>query len=174
MVFTNSVYSLASLFLPTVFNEKSVPGVWVGLVFSMYSIAVVLVSPIVGKIVSRVGFANLIALGLVIMGLSIIPYSVLPAIEDDYTTIAVGIFLRAMQGTASASINSTCYSLAANKYADNVNFVFGALEAMSGIGLVIGLVGGSMVYEGMGYKAVFILFGGLLPTLAVVVRILFA
>ena len=47
------------------------------------------------------------------------------------------------------------------------------LEAMSGIGLVFGLLGGSAVYEGMGYQAVFYFFGFLLPVLAIISRILF-
>jgi MFS family permease len=87
--------------------------------------------------------------------------------------IALGILLRALQGAASASINSTCFSLAANKYAHEVTFVVGVLEATSGIGLVIGLLGGSIINERIGYKAVFILFGSLLPILSVIVRVLF-
>ena len=55
IVCTNSVYSLASLFLPTVFKEKDIPGFWTGLVFSMYSIAVVIVSPFVGTMINKVG-----------------------------------------------------------------------------------------------------------------------
>ena len=76
------MYSLASLFLPSLYKEKSVAGVWVGLVFSMYSIAVVLVSPIIGKVVSKIGYANLITIGLVLMGISIIPVGFLPEIEN--------------------------------------------------------------------------------------------
>jgi MFS family permease len=64
------------------YKEKSVAGVWVGLVFSMYSITVVLVSPIIGKIVGQVGHANLISIGLVLMGISIIPVGLLPEIES--------------------------------------------------------------------------------------------
>ena len=84
----------------------------------MYSIMVVVMSPIIGKIVSRVGFANLIALGLICMGISIIPIGYLVEIENDYGTIALGIVLRALQGAASSTINTSCYSLAANKYKD--------------------------------------------------------
>ena len=134
----------------------------------MYSIAVVIVSPFIGTVVSKVGFRNLIAIGLVTMGVSIIPIGFLLEIENDYWTLFVGILLRALQGTASASINTTCYSLAANKYADRTEFIVGMLEGMSGCGLVLGLLGGSAVYEGMGYKAVFVFFGSLLPILAVV------
>lgn len=147
---TNSVYSLASLFLPVVFAEKDIPGFWVGLVFSMYSIAAMLISPIVGKIIHRIGSSNLIAVGLVLMGLSIVPIGQLTRIENDSSTLAVALLLRAMQGTASASINTTCYGLAANKYADETQFVVGMLEGCSGIGLVFGLMGGSAVYEAMG------------------------
>ena len=118
IVCVNSVYSLASLFLPTVFKEKDIPGFWVGLVFAMYSIAALIVSPVIGKLIHKLGSSNVIAFGLVLMGISIIPIGFLPKIENDNWTIAIGILLRVMQGTASASINTTCFSMAAVKYTD--------------------------------------------------------
>lgn len=107
------------------------------------------------------------------MGISIAPIGYLTEIESDNATLLLAITLRALQGIASASINTTCYSMAANKYADQTEFVVGMLEAMSGIGIVFGLMGGSVVYETMGYNAVFLLFGSLLPTMAFISRILF-
>jgi hypothetical protein len=50
IVCTNSVYTLAALFLPIVFLEKEISGIWVGIIFSAYSFAVVIVSPYVGKL----------------------------------------------------------------------------------------------------------------------------
>lgn len=47
------------------------------------------------------------------------------------------------------------------------------MEGMSGVGLVLGLLGGSIIYETLGYKAVFIDFGSLLFVLAIVSRLLF-
>ena len=173
IVSTNSVYSLASLFLPTVFKEKSIPGFWVGLVFSMYSIAVVIVSPFVGTLLNKVGFANLIAIGLVLMGIAIVPVGFLMKIEDDVATLVLGILLRGLQGAASALINTSCYATAANKYPERTEFIVGMLEGMSGIGVIIGLFGGAAIYEGMGYQAVFIVFGGLLPVMAFMSRVLF-
>ena len=140
----------------------------------MYSIAVVLVSPVIGTIQSKVGYKNLISMGLVLMGCSIIPIGFLKNVENDYMAVAMGIFLRTLQGTASASINATCFGMAATKYANDTFFVVGMLEAMSGIGLVFGLLGGSGIYEAMGYKAVFIVFGGILPVLAVLSRFMFS
>ena len=170
---TNSVYSLASLFLPSVFAEKDIPGFWVGLVFAWYSIAVVIVSPFIGTILKKTGTANLIAIGLFMMSISIVPIGYLIEIENDTTTLAVALLLRTLQGTASAAINTTCYSLAANKYSSNTLFVVGMMEGMSGVGIVIGLLGGSAVYEAMGYEAVFITFGLILLAMAFISRGLF-
>ena len=47
---------------------------WLGIIFSAYSFAVVCVSPFVGKILSKVGFKKLIAFGLVCMGISIVSF----------------------------------------------------------------------------------------------------
>ena len=50
----------------------------------------------------------------------------------------------------------------------------GLLEAASGVGLIIGLMGGSVVYEILGYDAVFFTFGGLLLLMAIVSRLIFS
>lgn len=173
IVASNSVYSLASIFLPKIFEEKEIPGFWVGLIFSMYSIASVISSPFIGTLITKCGFANLIAFGLTAMGASIIPFAFIKGIENDTTSLVLGLLLRTLQGVASASINTTCFSLAATKYSDNTEFVVGMMEGVSGIGLVFGLMGGSVIFEAMGYMAVFIGFGSILPILAIVSRMLF-
>ena len=47
------------------------------------------------------------------------------------------------------------------------------LEASAGIGVIIGLLGGSAVYEFRGYSAVFITFGTILEVMAFVSRSIF-
>ena len=71
IVFSNSVYALAAPFLPVVFSGKDMSGGWVGLIFAMYSISMIIVSPFIGVIVDKVGQTNLLAIGLVAMGTSI-------------------------------------------------------------------------------------------------------
>jgi MFS family permease len=151
IVATNSVYSLASLFLPTVFEEKEISGWYVGLVFAFYAIAQITVSPFVGKLLKRVSYANVITFGLFCMGCSIVPIAFVKQIESNTYVVMLTVLLRFMQGTASASINSTCFSLAADKYPDQTEYMVGMLEAVSAIGLVIGLMGGASLYETMGY-----------------------
>ena len=173
IVCKDSVFALASLFLPIVFKEKDVAGFWVGLVFAMYSIAGIFISPVVGTILHKIGSSNTIAFGLVLMALAILPLSYLTKIENDAGAVAFALVLRAMQGTASASINTSNYGMAATKYADKTQLVMGLLEASCGVGIVLGLMGGSVVYETMGYEAVFFTFGGLLLFMAIVSRLTF-
>ena len=96
IICTNSVYSLASLFLPKVFEDKEIEGFYVGIVFSMYSIASVIISPVIGKIIIKVGFANLVAIGLVTMGISIAPIGYLKDIESNNSSLMLAIVLRAL------------------------------------------------------------------------------
>ena len=80
------------------------------------------------------------------MGISIIGLGCLESYDNDKAVFAAALFFRAIQGMSSATLNTTCYTIAANKYSSQTEFVIGMLEAMSGIGLMIGFTGGSYVY----------------------------
>ena len=47
------------------------------------------------------------------------------------------------------------------------------LESVSGIGLIAGFLGGSYIYEMLGFKMTYTVFGGLLPVIAIFARIAF-
>ena len=173
IVFSNSVYALAAPFLPVVFAEKSMSGGWVGLIFAMYSISMIIVSPFIGVIVDKVGQTNLLALGLVAMGMSIILLGSMQEIENETAVIACSLFLRAVQGAASATINTSCYTLAANKYPNETEFMVGMLEGVSGIGLIAGFMGGSYLGNSLGFKTTYRVFGGLLPLIGLLTRVAF-
>lgn len=55
IICSNSVYGLAAPFLPILFADKYIDSIWVGLIFSVYSLSVALTSPFIGKIVDTVG-----------------------------------------------------------------------------------------------------------------------
>lgn len=46
---SNSAYALIAPFLPFLFAEKGISLGFMGIIFSMYSIAVIICSPLVGK-----------------------------------------------------------------------------------------------------------------------------
>ena len=65
---SNSAYALIAPFLPIELEHKGVVGGWVGAIFGVYSISVVLASVALGNFINSVGSANLIALGIFFMG----------------------------------------------------------------------------------------------------------
>jgi MFS family permease len=75
-----------------------------GYIFAFYSIAVVIFSPFIGKIVGRSGRRNLITFGVFLMGVSFILFG-LAAHITDYTYFLLASFAtRFLQGVASSSI----------------------------------------------------------------------
>ena len=117
----------------------------------MYSIAMIVVSPFIGIIIDLIGHKNLLALGLLSMGIAIVLLGFMNAIENDFTVFVCALILRAIQGAASATINTSCFSIAANKYPSQTEFMVGMLEAVSGIGLIAGFLGGSYVSARLGF-----------------------
>ena len=93
--------------------------------------------------------------------------------ESDFTVIMCALFLRAIQGAASATINTSCFAMAANKYPEQTEFMVGALEATSGAGLIVGFSGGSYMFSKLGYEMTYFVFGGLLPVVAILARVAF-
>ena len=75
---SNSAYALIAPFLPLEFKEKGISGEMIGLMFAIYSVAVILSSPLVGKMVHCAGQTNLICLGIATMGLAFICFGFIP------------------------------------------------------------------------------------------------
>ena len=100
----NCAYALIPVFIPLVFASKNVSARWTGLIFGAYAMAVILVSPLVSKLIKNKGHANLIALGLGLMGTIFVAYSALPGVDRAKHVIVFSLVLRALQGTSSACI----------------------------------------------------------------------
>ena len=79
---SNSAYALVAPFLPLEFADKGISSHYVGLIFAIYSVAVVICSPCVGMTVSHVGTTNLISTGVAIMGLSFICFGFIGGMES--------------------------------------------------------------------------------------------
>ena len=71
---SNSAYALIAPFLPFEFARKGVDLTLMGYIFSIYSVAVIFCSPIIGKLISVLGRRNLIMFGVFLMGISFIMF----------------------------------------------------------------------------------------------------
>ena len=84
--------------------------------------------------------------------------------------IIAGIIIRLLQGIASASIQTTCYTIAINDFKDKTiqSKIVAYVEAMTGIGLILGPMLGGLLYSAIGFSNVFYLLGSFVIVMSII------
>ena len=170
---SNSAYALIAPFLPIEFKEKGVSGEMIGIIFALYSVAVIICSPFVGKTLVYCGNSNMIALGIATMGTAFICFGFVEQLDSMVYILTVGCILRFVQGAASAFVQTTCYSIAVNEFPERKEEVVGWVEAMTGVGLISGPIIGSSLYSILGYANTFFIYGSILILAALLIKLKF-
>ena len=88
-------------------------------------------------------------------------------------TLAVGFILRFVQGASSAFVQTTCYSIATNEFPDRKEQIVGWVEALTGLGLIVGPIIGSTLYSLLGYEDTFFIYGSFLVFLSIIIKLNF-
>eukprot|EP00347_Sterkiella_histriomuscorum_P019495 403341410 len=109
--------------------------------------------------ISQYGRRPIIQLGVATMGLSFILFSTLSYVDNPTLYIIIVFAIRLLQGFASSSIQTTCYSICTNFYPDKKEALVGYIEAVTGIGLILGPIIGSVLYTMGGFTFTFFTFG---------------
>jgi len=94
-VISNSAYGMIAPFLPQQLQAKGVEESVIGMIFSSYSAAVIVMSLFVGKIFDRIGPVYTLGYGLFQMGCAIILFG----------------FIERMEGAVFISVYSICVRL---------------------------------------------------------------
>jgi len=113
---SNSAYALIAPFLPLEFKDKGISGHMIGLMFAIYSVAVILCSPLVGKTLHCFGNTNMIVLGIMTMGLAFVCFGFIRDLDKQSIILTAGLSLRFIQGASSAFVQTTCYWSATNEF----------------------------------------------------------
>jgi len=170
---TNSAYAIIAPFLPFEFKQKGIDQTWIGYIFSIYSVAVIICSPIVGKMISIIGRRNLIVFGVCLMGCSFIVFGIISNLEDKNAFITLALLNRFLQGFASSLIQTTMYSISTNFFPDHKDAMVGYIEAITGVGLILGPLIGSGLYAIGGYKFIFFSFGSFFVLSSFFIKVVF-
>lgn len=96
----SSAYALIAPFFPLELEDKGITEQNIGFIFSIYSLAVIIFSPLVGRYIEVVGYTKMLISGLALMGTSFICFGIIDSIESSETVLYVSLMLRFMQGTA--------------------------------------------------------------------------
>lgn len=156
---SNSAYALIAPFLPIELVKVNVPIYLFGYIFSTYSLAVILCSPMTGYLLTKFKRRNFVQFGLFVMSVAMYGFAFAGEVKSYGGFLAIAFISRFLQGYASSSIQTTCFSLSALIYKEHQTAVIGYLETSCGIGLTIGPVLGSLLYEWLGYRGPFLFYG---------------
>ena len=170
---SNSAYALIAPFLPLEFKDQGISGHMIGMMFAIYSVAVIVCSPLVSKVILCIGNVNMMSTGIATMGLAFVLFGFIPQIEEQNLTLTVGFILRFIQGASSAFVQTTCYSIATNEFPDRKEQIVGWVEALTGLGLNIGPIIGSTLYSLLGYEDTFFIYGSFLVFLSIIIKVNF-
>lgn len=66
----------------------------IGLMFAIYSVAVIICSPMVGKVLQFFGVTNMISVGILTMGLAFICFGFIHDLDEERMILLVGFTLR--------------------------------------------------------------------------------
>jgi len=61
---------------------------------------------------------NIIAFGMLCMGICFCAFSLLDSMNNPYVIIAYSLVLRLLQGASSATMQTTCYAIATDEFPD--------------------------------------------------------
>ena len=98
---SNTIYGLASPFLPTVMEEKNISSVWTGVIFSAFAMASILSSLLIGKTLDKIGHNRVIMFGCLLMAGCIAAFGFIDDLEKAEYVIPISIALRVGQGKSS-------------------------------------------------------------------------
>ena len=101
---SNSAYALIAPFLPIEFKEKGIQGGSIGMIFMVYSISMIFLSPLVSTIIVKFGERNLISIGNASMGGCFILFGLVDNMQNYWLIMVYAIVLRMLQGACSSMV----------------------------------------------------------------------
>ena len=96
LLLSNTIYGLASPFLPRLLEERGISESWTGLIFATYAVAYMFSSPVIGLLVDRTGHSLLMTTGIVLMAGSIASFGTAINMDSNEKLIGLSIGLRAL------------------------------------------------------------------------------
>ena len=87
--------------------------------FSMYSVAVIICSPVIGKLLNKFKRRNFVQFGLFSMGIAMLGFALATKAPSKSGFLAIAFVTRFIQGFASASIQTTCFTISGLIYKDH-------------------------------------------------------
>lgn len=162
--FLAACVSLQAPFFPKEAEQKGATATEYGLVFGVYELAIIFMSPIVGKLVGRSAPKMWIQFGLLLTGFMTVIFGFLDRAPDGKCFIVLAFIIRILEGIGAASFTTPSYTATAEEFPNDQATILSLLETSFGLGLIFGPTLGGWLYEVGDYMLPFFSLGCCLIT----------
>eukprot|EP00403_Amphidinium_massartii_P001390 CAMPEP_0178370848 /NCGR_PEP_ID=MMETSP0689_2-20121128/518_1 /TAXON_ID=160604 /ORGANISM="Amphidinium massartii, Strain CS-259" /LENGTH=399 /DNA_ID=CAMNT_0019990691 /DNA_START=172 /DNA_END=1371 /DNA_ORIENTATION=+ len=164
-------------FLPQHFEAVGLSQIWVGIMFSGYSLAGMLCSSVAVVAMRRCGRIFALFLGVLLQGLTSFTFGyadVLGGSEGTATWRSLSIYTasRLVAGCGGAFANTVVYAMACDRFPNSLGKVMGINEVIIGLGFTMGPPVGTALHELGGFPLPFLVSGLVLVAFAPCVLLL--
>lgn len=171
---SNSAYALIAPFQPIYMASIGGNKDLNGYIFSTYSLAVILCSPVIGFFLRRFRRRNFVQMGLFCMGLAMLGFAVASWFSDRpglYIFYGITFATRFLQGFSSSAIQTTAFSASGQLFAQHQAQAIAWMEIACGLGMTVAPPLGSALYEWGGYAYPFYGIGALFLVMAIIIKL---
>jgi len=123
----------------------------IGYIFGVFSIALIVISPLMGFVIQRLGRRWPIIIGCLMIGLSFEIFAVISYIESVKWFIVCSFLLRLIQGIGTVFIQVTLLSVAVTCYPNHRAKLIGLFESAIAAGMMSGPLLGTLLFTIGGY-----------------------
>jgi MFS family permease len=158
-----------------------------GIVLAMFQIAYLLMAPIVGMNLQKIGRKNMILMGYTLCIISTICFGLCshlpkncnpdpavhkdpgvkcpddnPSLSNSKTFFALSLIVRFIQGVGDSMVATSSYSIVSIEFPHQREVYIGYCQTAVGLGLLLGPVIGTGIFNFAGYEGTFYVLGGIL------------
>eukprot|EP00457_Paulinella_chromatophora_P004966 gb/GEZN01004979.1/.p1 GENE.gb/GEZN01004979.1/~~gb/GEZN01004979.1/.p1 ORF type:complete len:440 (+),score=39.63 gb/GEZN01004979.1/:290-1609(+) len=161
-------FSILAPFFPQEAEKKGTSLLWTGIIFGIFNVAVLVVSPFAPRILQYQGSNRVVVGGMICEAGFQIGFALVDVLHGNVFT-GVCVVMRVLQGMASCMTQTGVLALiiSSAESPDEVGFLFGMMEACGGVGLLFGPMVGGYAYAYTGYRGPFFLLGSVILVSAI-------
>uniref|UniRef100_A0A0K0DTY1 MFS domain-containing protein n=1 Tax=Strongyloides stercoralis TaxID=6248 RepID=A0A0K0DTY1_STRER len=130
-----------------------------GIIFGIFHLTGAILSPIIGKLIGKLGVHYMYTYGCIVTGISTLLFSITIYLPTKNTFFIGTLIVRFLQSLGRAMFYTTTFSIVSIQFPDITSSMLGYIETVSGLGYNLGPVFGGIIYDMYGYQMLFIILG---------------
>ncbi|XP_022094181.1 MFS-type transporter SLC18B1-like isoform X2 [Acanthaster planci] len=153
-------FSVIAVFFPNEAKARGMSQTVIGLVFSSFSVAAGISSPIWGKLLPLIGARFAFLAGAFVAGSCNILFGFIIDMPTDATFTAFSFAIRLLEGLGSSACATSTAAILAYTFPENVGMSMSLFETCAGVAFAVGPAAGGLLFEAGGFRVPFFVLGG--------------